>query len=463
MERKPHNNTLSLRISPSLLDGAFQGFTKLLILSLPQANSVTSFLVGPVPHLKLTYLGTAARNRETNKIQWQSSASMDCSLSGKTWKDLRDARSDDLNALSSCLRNQNTWTSSGSKTEFNKALKMSSGKVIGNQFHWEPILMKKDALWNRTASPSVYPKDKAGRSLWFDCDCVTVALIKIDLVPGSFLLDSDYWEITEKVTEGLALQLLHLHTEQFFLQRIKRLEQDRNEIIQILIIQIRQIMTRLSLVYRMIDNQVAYIRKTWEDLVHKHNPEQPCKSNIINQLNLLLETLERHHNGNAESKIIKQLAWYQNKLAEYCFMPEENEVWFQQKIEPLWRHVDSKLNSSKDVQGRIKTLLTLLENSFYVGSNETLSDNIDNIPKSIRSKWINLAYNEKTLTKVDYVKEYIHLLRSLDIEPIKQNNMIDNLVCLRKLAMYIEQLENNLNHYIDIYEIHNSTDKEYLH
>ena len=463
MEAKWRNGTLSLQISPALLDGVFKRSSELLLLSLPQANSVTSFLVGSVPHLKLTCLGTAARDRETNKIQWHRSTSMDSNLSGRTWKDVRHSSCADLNALSSCLRNQNTWTSCGSRVDFNKAVEKSSGKVVGNHFHLEPVSMKKDALWDSMPPPSVYPKDEGGKTLWLDCDCVAVGLIKIELVPEFFPLDQSYWEIAERLTEGLAIQLLHLHSKQSFSRKMEMIAAERKELIEILINQIRQIMTKLGVLYRVIDNETAHLRQTWENLIHEHNPAQPCRSDIIKQLNLLLKNLDGDHKGVAQSEFVKQLKWYQNKLAEFCFLPKENEVWLQQKIAPLWENTAARLKPAPEVKKQINNLLIKLEQSFYVGLNETLVDKIETIPASIKSKWTDLAYNARDLRKGDLLQEYIHLLEQTNIELPNRRKTIENLLCLKSLALYIEELEGKLNQYFDKYETDIRAEQVHLH
>jgi len=463
MAQKARNNTLGLQISPSLLDGVCRGFSKLLLLCLPQAKSVTSFLVGSVPHLKITCIGAAIRNRRTNRIQWRRATKMDSNLSSKTWKDVRDACSNDLGALSCCLRNQITWTSIGSKDDFNKALEKSSRKSSENHVHLEPVLIKKDDLWDSMPPPSVYPKDKGGKSLWLDSDCVAVALIKIDLAPESLSLDPTYWDITENLTEGLAIQLLHLHSKQSFSKKMEMITEQRNEIIEILISQIRQIMSKLSVLYRVIDNEAGHLRQTWENLIHQYNPEQPCRPKIIKQLNLLLKKLDGEHKIGAEPETLEQLEWYQNKIAEFCFLPGENEVWFQQRIVPLWTNTAAGLNSGSDVKRQIKKLLDQLEQSFYVGFNEKLIGKIGNIPNSIKSKWISLAYNEKGFTKIDLLKEYTCLLEELNINIPNQKKTLENLVCLKNLAIYFENLGDELDKYIDKYERRNSIDQIFLH
>ena len=384
-------------------------------------------------------------------------------LSDRTWKDIRHSSCADLGPLSSCLRNQNTWTSYGSKVDFNKAVEKSSGKFTGNHFHLEPVLIKKDALWDSMPPPSVYPKDEGGRTLWLDCDCVAVALIKIALVPKWFPLDQSYWEIAERLTEGLAIQLLHLHLKQSFSRKIEMIAAERMELIEILISQIRQIMTKLGVLYRVIDNEAAHLRQTWENLIHEHNPAQPCRSDIIKQLNLLLKNLDGDHKGVAQSELVKQLKWYQNKLAEFCFLPKENEVWFQQKIAPLWKNTAARLKPAPEVKKQINNLLHKLEQSFYVGLNGTLADKIDTIPTSIKSKWTDLAYNARDLRKYDLLQEYIHLLEQKSIDLPNKKKTIENLVCLKSLASYIEELEGKLSEYFDKYKTDFRGEQVHLH
>jgi hypothetical protein len=293
-----------------------------------------------------------------------------------------------------------------------------------------------------------------------------VALVKIDLAPESFPLEPTYWEITEKVTEEFATQLLHLHSKQSLTRKMDLLTKERDENIEFLIIQIRQIISKLGLVYRVIDNEEAHLRQTWEQLIHKHNPEHPYRPNIITELNLLLKKLGGELNRNNKSVFVEevgQLSWYQNTLAEFCFLPKENQLWLQKKIVPLWEKTIARSNSSPDVKGKIKELLDQLEQSFYVGSNETLVGKIDNIPKSIKSKWIRLAYEAKDLTKGDLLQEYIDLLQQINIELLNSRKTKENLFCLKTLTVYLENLESKLIKHIDKYEHSIPVKQTYLH
>jgi len=463
MALRARNNTLGLQISSSLLDRVCQRFTELLLLCLPQANKVTFYFVGSIPHLKITRVGMATRNRKTNEIQWGASSQMESDVSGKTWKDVRDCSTYVLGALASCLRNQKTWASSGSKDAFNKEVEKSCKKVLDNHFHFQPVLMKKADLWDSMPPASVYPKDRGGKKLWLNTDSITVALIKIDLAPESSPFGPDYSQITEELTGALAIQLLHLHSKQSLSKKIEVITEERDEIRAILVGQIRKIMTKLGFIYRVIDNEVAYLRQTWENIIHECHPEQPCRSNIVEQLNLLLQELNIDHKGVAKSETVKQLVWYQNKLAEFCFLPEENEVWFQQKILPLWKNTASKYNSTPEVKRQMKKLLNQLEQSFYVGLNETLIDKIDDIPHAVKAKWMSLAYNEKDLKKVDLLKEYTHLLEEVYIDFPNKRKTLENLICLRNVAVYLEDLEGKLNKHIGEYEDNTPAEQIYLH
>jgi hypothetical protein len=390
---------------------------------------------------------------------------MDSDVSGKTWKDLLDLSTGDLDVWSSCLRNQRAWTSSGSKDDFRRLIEKSRGKLSDNHFHLEPVLMRKADLWDSMPPPSVYPRDrdKGGKPLWLNTDSITVGLIKIDLAPEFSPLDPDYWQITKELAKALTIQLLHLHAKQSLSRKMEVITTERDEIKEILVSQIRKIMTKLGLVYRVIDNEVASLRESWEDIIHECHPGQPCRPNIVEQLNLLLKELNIDHRMVPESETTKQLAWYQNKLAEHCFLPEENKLWFRQKILPLWESAASRFNSAPKIKKQMKKLFDQLEQSFYIGLNETLIDKIDDIPNSIKSKWINLAYNGKDLAKIDLLKEYTYLLEEVNIEIPNKRKTLENLVCLRNLALYFENLEDELGKYIDKYESRTSIKQTLLH
>jgi hypothetical protein len=287
--------------------------------------------------------------------------------------------------------------------------------------------------------------------------------MRIDLDTGSSPFDSDYWMITRELTKTLAIQLLHHHSKKSLSRMMAAVQEERDEIQEILIRQIRKMMTKLSLVYRVIDNEAARLRQAWEDIIHECHPGEPCRANIVAQLNLLLQELDIEHEVVAESETVKQLVWCHNKLAENCFLPEENEAWFQQRILPLWKTTASRYNSVPKSRNQMKKLLDQLQQSFYVGLNETLIDKINAIPHSVKSQWKSLAYNEKNWTKVDLLKKYIHLLEGLDIKLPNKRKTLENLLCLRSLVLYVDDLENKLNNYIEKYKTYTAGKQIYLH
>ena len=457
------NNALGLQVPSHLLEPLCKSFTQSLLLCLPQVNKVTFYFVGSLPHLKITRLGMADRNRETSAIQWCASSQADCDLSGKYWKDVRDCSTYVQNAFRHCLQNQSSWTSSGSKDDFCNGVEKSSEKMSEKHCHFQPVMLRKADLWHSMPPPSVYPRDRDGEPIWFNSDHVTVALLIINLAFESHPFDQNYWQITEWLTGTLEHQLLYLHSKESFSYQIELLTEEKEELKIVLINQIRQAMVKLSLVNRVVDNEIADLRQSWENLVHKYHPEQPSKNNILKQLNQLLEQLTEDLHVHANSETAKELSWYQHTMADYSFLPEENEVWFQKKILPLWRDTTSKLNQTPELKGQVQKLLDKLEQSFYVGSNKKFINKIDSIPKSIKSKWINLAYNGKGLTKNDLLEDYTYILENIKIDLFSRRNKLESLACLKMLASYLQKLEINLNEYIIKYGNNNQIDKSNLH
>jgi len=402
-------------------------------------------------------------NRETGAIQWSASSQTNCDISGKCWKDLRDCSTNVQGALSYCLQNQRSWTSSGSKDDLSTGVEISSEKILEKHFHFQPVMMRKADLWHSMPPPSVYPRDRDGKPMWLNSDYVTVALIKINLALESHSFDQNYGQITEVITQALENQILYLNSKESFITRIKMFTEENQELQKILFNTIRQAMVKLSLINRVVDNEIADLRQSWENLVYKYHPKEPCKKNIVKQLNQLLQKLTVDLHVPVDSETARELAWYQDTMAQYSFLPEENEVWFQKKILPLWRDTTSGFNSSPNLKRKVKKLLDQLEQSFYVGSNEKLINKIDSIPKSLKSKLMNLAYNGKYLPKVDLLEEYTHILEKIDSDLLNKDKKLENLACLRMLAIYFQELENNLNEYINKYGDNTLVDKTLLH
>ena len=463
MTLRLRNHALGLQISSSLMVGECQKFIKLLMLCLPEASRATVLSVGSPPHLKITYLTSATRNRLTNEIECNVATEINSPLSGKTWKDIRACSGDVLGALNYCIRNQKGWTTFTSADPSDEGVVKSCEKDLKNHFILEPVVMEKADLWHSMPPSSVYPRDLDGKPLWLQSDHIMVALIEIILSPETPPQDARYWQITEELSRALAMQLLHLHSQQSLGKKMEVIAQERDEIRQVLIAQIRKIMSKLGMIYRVIDNEVACLRQSWEDLIYQYHPEQPHKNKIVRQLNLLLQNLDADLNKHSQGETLKQIEWYQNKLAEFSFLPEENEIWLQQKILPLWRSAVARLNSGPEMQKQIEKLLDGLKKSFYLGLDQKLFDKIDHIPNSLKSKWIRLAYNQKDWTKIDLLNEYIHLLEELNIDLPNKRKTLENLICLKNLALTIEDLEEKLATYCHKKETKAQIYRESLH
>ena len=238
--------------------------------------------------------------------------------------------------------------------------------------------------------------------------------------------------------------MLSLHAREIALEKETKLAKERLETCNALAHEFRNLVPRIGFAYRAINNEIAYLRETWEDLVHQHIPDQSSKKSILEQLNQVLRSVEAECSSDVSSEIIK-LAGYQEQLLESCLLPQQNEVWLQQKIRPLWLSIFAKSKLSLTRKEQIEELLESLRESFHLGLDERFRDKVNVIPEELKAKWVDLAYREINGRTGGTIKQYIELLNNIDLDIPRKRHSLRNFIYLDGLIELIPELEKKLN------------------
>jgi hypothetical protein len=348
-----------------------------------------------------------------------------------------------------CVEKQKSWTAEDPENNIRCVRKQLEGKAGEDYHHMEPVLVKKTDLWDETPPKTLFPEDSKGKPLWVDSQYATVAVIKIHFLPGTIKQGDRSTRVIKELSHSLGTQMLSLHAREEALEKERRLTEQRQETVDILAHEFRNLVPRIGFAYRAINNEIGYLREMWENLIQDHCPEELNKRVILSQLDGILLDLENDHDDANLSNTIARLSQYQKELMESCLLPHQNESWLRSKIKPLWQAILARINSDLDLKSQIELLLEDLRKSFHLGLDKELRNKIDVIPGEIKDKWVELAYREINGKNSVMIRECIDLLDSVDLDFPRKRHCVRNLVYLKSLVELMPEVEEKLNHRLE--------------
>ena len=81
---------------------------------------------------------------------------------------------------------------------------------------------------------------------------------------------------------------------------------------------------------------------------------------------------------------------------------------------------------------------------------EKLRDKVKDIPEELKSKWFDLAYREINGKTSGELQEYIEFFNNTNLKLPRKKHSQKNLVFLKALVELIPEIENKLNHRLDV-------------
>ena len=248
----------------------------------------------------------------------------------------------------------------------------------------------------------------------------------------------------------MGTEMLSLHARELALEKEKKLAYERQETCNAIAHEFRNLVPRIGFAYRAINNEIAALREAWENLVHEHLPEHASKRAILQQLNEILKKLKAKYDCAAVLNHISRLLRYQEQLLGTCLLPQQNEMWLRQKIRPLWLSIFSRIRLTARDRGEIEELLEGLRKSFHVGLDQRLKNKVAAVPEKLKTKWVELAYQEINGKNNGMITKYIELLDNIDLDLPRKQHTLRNLICLKALVELIPEIEKKLNHRLEL-------------
>jgi hypothetical protein len=329
--------------------------------------------------------------------------------------------------------------------------KQLEGKASEDYHHMEPVLVKKNDLWETIPPLGTFPDDSSEQPIWKDSPYATVAVIKIHFMPRTIKQGDRSTCIIKELAHSLGTQMLSLHAREIALEKEMSLVQERHDTCNFLAHEFRNLVPRIGFAYRAINNEIAYLRESWENLVSDYLPEKSSKCEILQELNEVLRPLEEEFGSSNIGKEILRVLRYQNQLMESCLLPHQNENWLNQKIRPLWLSIIDNTEPKPKIRQHIEELLDKLNESFHLVLDRGLRDKIKVIPNDVKAKWVDLAYREINGRNNGMLKEYIRFLDNLDLDLPRKRHCVKNLIYLKSLVELIPDIEEKLNCRLEVF------------
>jgi hypothetical protein len=444
-----HDPAGGMWISALVLERVCKKMIGIIIHCLPQAIRGTVYKVGPIPQLRVVQVASGHRHGQSAEISWDVKTRSDYDFPGKVWEDYRDRPGGVLEAMAWCVERQKSWTADDPEYNVRSVRKQLEGKAGEDYHHMEPVLVQKTDLWDEVPPLRAYPKDSLGSPIWQESPYATVAVIKIHFLPGSIQRRDRATQVIKELSQSLGTQMLSLHAREVALEKEKKLAEERQETCNTLAHEFRNLVPRVGFAYRAINNEIAYLRESWENLLYQHLPAQENKRAILHQLDGILKNVEAEYTCTDISNDISKLSRYQKQLMESCLLPHQNEMWLRQKIRPFWLSILSRVDLSSK-KSQIEGLLERLTKSFYVGLDKGVRDKVKVIPEELKTRWVDLAYREINGSTNGMINQYIELLENIDLDLPRKTYSLKNFIYLNALVEMIPEIAQRLNHRLEL-------------
>jgi hypothetical protein len=436
---------VGIRISPQVLEQTCKTMIKVVLYALPHAVRGTIYTVGPVPDLRVVRVASGHRNGELEDIRWDVAIRSEYDFPGKVWEQYRDRPGGVLEAMAWCVERQKSWTADDPDHDVRSVRKRRGGRAGEDYHHMEPVLVQRTDLWDQTPPLSSYPKDSSGNPIWQQSQYASVAVVKIHFLPGSIKGGDRSTQIIKEMSRSLGTQMLSLHAREIAFAKEKQLTQERLETSNVLAHEFRNLVSRIGFACRAVNNEIAYLRESWEDLVHHHFPEQPNKRKLLQRLDEILAAIRAEPASGEIADQFSRLAEFQRQMMESCLLPHQNETWLREKIQPAWSSIMTTIGLPPHKRSHIEELLEALRTSFHVGKDETFMKGITGIPDGTKRKWVDLAYRAWNASNDGVLAQYIELIESLDLKIPRKRYSLNNLVCLKPLVELMPEIEKKVN------------------
>lgn len=432
-----------IAVNRDLLERTCKNTIETILFCLEYVTKGTIYIVGALPDLQVVRVTSGIREGET--IRWGLPDHSDYNFPGKAWENYRDAPGRVLEAVGWCVERQESWTVNNPLQDVRSVRRQVFGEVE-DFFHLEPVLVKKTELFGTKGTDLPLPSNSQGEPIWQGTDYVVVALIKIHFQPETIRTGDRSTKIIQRLSRTLGTELISLQLRETYLRSQEKLARQRLRTVNALAHELRNTLTKMGLVFSLINNVVSCLREQWEVEFEKVGPPYESRVAVLSRLDaLLLSGRSRLPGQDRLTQTADRLAAEQKHMSEEFPLPMHLEGWIRNKIRPKWERLASASPFFQERKEEIHALLERLESSTQAVLDESLADKLEHIPGEVRSLWMKNAYIRFSANNFAALDELLLLLDHPTVKVPRKQRIKRMLSSLKILAQVISNMEERAN------------------
>jgi len=425
--------------SDDLLVPTCRTMIKTVLSCLDNATKGTIYKIGQMPDLVAMRVLSGIRKPDSDELEWGLPAVSEYNPPGKKWEHYRDQPGRPMEAMGWCVEKQMNWTADNPMNDSRSVRKQLSGEPE-DEFHMEPVLVRKRSLYGYSSEGIQYPVDWRGNPIWQGSENVVAAVIKIHFKPGTLKRGDRSTRIVGDLAQSLGSELLsQLYREKLY-QASKDFARQRLQSCEILAHELRNTLVKLGFVFSAINAQIGILRERWEKLLQEHSPELEWKGPILDELcRALSEKMQELSASHELFGVCQRLLIEQEELARLFLSPYQEREWVKNKIYPKWEQLLS--GTSLWNRSEIRSFLDRLAKALPTGMNYDFSQKIDFLPSGLLEQWSKLAYVQITSGNLFQLDEVIRLVEDPVLPVSHKEQMLRVLKSLKAIVHTIPEVE----------------------
>lgn len=430
---------MEIQIDKAGLEQVCKEIIETILFCLPNAYKGTVYRIWGPPDMTATRITSGDIDRSTEKISWGLPETSGYNPPGKPWLEYRDNSNRPLEAMSWCVEKQKSWTSEDPENDI-RSIRSNERGAPKDFHHMEPVLIRKEDLYNENMQNREYPKNDKGAKIWEDSDYVVVAVIKIHFTPNSIRIGSPETKLIKRLSRAMGTQLLSYQLKQQSVEAMRQLAMDKLNSCNILADSLRNAITKSGLIFSLIKLEVGFLRGQWEEVLLEYSDQKKMKHRAVDSLNHSLMKITKSH-GDAKKDLIS----IQNKFLEFSMAPEQGEKWVRMQVEERWNKLLHESPVGKGKEKAIRKSIEDLKRSLHLGKDPDLLNAYDKITKSLKQELTELIYMDLDRVDFGFLERLINILADPSLNLPNQEKSRKSLTRLKALAEIMYQLEKNTN------------------
>jgi len=435
-------------IGHDLLERTCKNMIETILLCLANATRGTIYRVGSMPNLQAVRITSGERENGGDRLKWGLPEASDYNHPGKTWEQYRDRPGHVLEAMGWCVEKQKSWTADDPYEDIRSVRKQLRGE-IEDFHHMEPVVVRKLDMGIGAGNDVPCPADYRGNLIWQDTDYVIVAVVKIHFLPYTIQRGDRSTKVIKKLSRTLGTELLSLSAREMLSSAQKELAQQRFQACNSLAHDMRNTLMKLSFVFSAVNAEISFLREQWELRLKQALPDLDDKGSILSRLNQIIQMRLPQLSGSEDLvKISQDLLKYQKQFASLSLLPQEAEMWINNKLLKRWSRLLAECQVWEDARGEILQHLDRLKRLIWNGLDKSMAGKIRNLPEDLKESWIRIAYSSFSGERLNLMDEILQFLEhpALDIPHKQQTKRV--LKSLKAIAEIIPEMEERANRMI---------------